>query len=81
VEINGVDHYHMMRILNEATLAAAAELRCVAADPAGDVEWADEDFYDFYHNTPRGARKLGAYLYTRLKDLDFAAPRPAPEPE
>jgi hypothetical protein len=33
------------------------------------VAWQDADFYDFVHNTPQGARKLGEYLAARLLPL------------
>jgi hypothetical protein len=38
-------------------------------DLAAEDMWQDDDFYDFLHNTPKGARKLGNYLFERLSDL------------
>jgi len=71
VEINGVDQFLMMDLLNKATLRKARELGCLAFDAANEIAWEDSDFYDFHHNTPQGARKLGRYLYQQLKDINL----------
>jgi len=58
----------MMEILNKKTLETCRQIGGIPIDLANEVEWADEDFYDFFHNTPKGAKKIGQYLFTQLKD-------------
>lgn len=31
----------------------------------------DDDFYDFTHMTPQGAKKVGRFLYASLKELNL----------
>ena len=66
-EINGVDFYHMMRQLDSVTEAVAAEKGALFVDLASHAGWADADFYDFAHMTPRGAEKVGTHLYEALR--------------
>ncbi len=69
VKYNGVDHYHMLRQLNRLTLQTCEEMGAIGIDLAEAVQWEDEDFYDFFHNTPQGARKVGVYLHQQLRHL------------
>lgn len=69
VEFNGVDHYYMLRRLNRLTLQTCKEMSSIGIDLAQAVQWEDEDFYDFFHNTPQGARKIGVYLHRQLRHL------------
>jgi hypothetical protein len=64
--INGVDYYHMLRHFHRATVQTCAEMGGLPIDLANEVAWSDDDFYDFAHNTPRGAEKIGRYLYATL---------------
>jgi len=66
--INGVDYCHMMRKLNATTTAAGESTGVLCIDVAGGIEWKDDDFYDFYHFSPKGARKGGAFMYGCLRD-------------
>lgn len=69
VKINGLDQYYMMQIINN-TIKETCKLKGVMCiDLASELEWEDCDFYDFYHNTPKGAEKIGKYLYIKLKYL------------
>ena len=36
---------------------------------ATEIDWKDDDFYDFFHNTPKGTRKIGTYLHRELREL------------
>lgn len=67
--INGVDYYHMIGRFNSVMETVSREEDVFFIDLAGESEWADDDFYDFYHMTPRGARKVGLYLFERLRDI------------
>jgi GDSL-like Lipase/Acylhydrolase family len=68
-EINGVDFYYLLEMMNAATLAVCRGSGAVAVDLANGVAWEDADFYDRAHNTPRGAEKIGRYLYRNLERL------------
>jgi len=68
VLINGVDYYHMMRRLDSVTCSTSLEHNVMCIDMAKDNLWEDEDFYDFWHMTPTGAKKAGDYLFEGLKE-------------
>jgi lysophospholipase L1-like esterase len=69
VAINGVDRYRIMGLFNQATMKVCAESRGICINLAEELVFADEDFYDGAHNTPEGAKKIGRYLYIKLKDV------------
>ena len=58
----------MMRMLNDKTMEFCHAVGGICLDLASELEFNDSDFYDFYHNTPRGAEKIGLYLYQKLQD-------------
>jgi hypothetical protein len=66
--INGVDYYHMMRLLHTATLDECQKAGGITFDADKEIDWQNEDFYDVTHNTPHGTKKIGEYLYFKLKD-------------
>jgi len=68
IEIDGVDSCIMMQMLNNKTMEFCRKVGGICVDLAGELEFEDGDFYDFYHNTPRGAEKIGAYLYQKLQE-------------
>lgn len=79
VPINGVDYYYMMRKLDRVTCSKAEEHNIFCIDLAKEMmqELEDDDFYDFTHMTPKGAKKLGHYLFMILKDpLNLVSGRP-----
>jgi hypothetical protein len=65
IEVNGVDRFVMERAQIKAILSfcKSRKLSCINGDRAVDSE---EDFFDFTHNTPQGAEKLGTYIGERL---------------
>jgi GDSL-like Lipase/Acylhydrolase family len=67
IPINGVDEYWMMKYFNQATLDVCRQFDGIPVDLAEEVEWEDTDFYDYFHNTPAGANKIGIYLFSRLE--------------
>lgn len=68
--INGVDYYYMMRKLDHVTCSVAQKHNILCIDLANEMmrEWEDADFYDFAHMTPKGAKKVGQYLFEILRD-------------
>jgi len=64
--LNGVDYGAMMGRFNDALRATAADEGAVFVDLAAAREWRDDDFYDYAHMTPRGARRVGEALHEAL---------------
>ena len=66
---NGVDYYNMMRVLDDVTIQTCKKYHAICIDLASDLALIleDDDFYDFAHMSPKGARKAGLYLYQELK--------------
>ena len=75
--INGLDYYHLSRRFDAVLEVVCAERQAVFFDMAGETRWTEGDFYDNAHMTPRGARKVGLYLFERLRPIV----RPAVERE
>ena len=72
VKYNGVDFYFMLNILNSTTMKFAKNNNYIAIDLAKDLNKEFDifdDYYDAVHNTPSGAKKIGDYLFQRLKHL------------
>ena len=38
-------------------------------DMVEDIELVDSDFYDYAHMTPRGAAKVGSFLFREMRGL------------
>ena len=66
---NGVDFYHLLSKLN----ASIKEQRngSILVDLTDVRDWQETDFYDLFHNTPKGAKKVGWEIYKKLKDQHF----------
>ncbi|TAN71225.1 MAG: SGNH/GDSL hydrolase family protein [Magnetospirillum sp.] len=67
--LNGVDNWRLLAEFNAVTLAVCAERKVTCLDLAGELAFADGDFYDHVHNTPAGAARIGAWLAERLAGL------------
>lgn len=67
--INGVDHCIILELLNDVTMRACRESNGVCIDLARELEFDANDYYDFFHNTPQGAEKIGRYLHAKLDPL------------
>jgi len=67
---NGVDFYYMLQLMNEKTIEICKSIDgCIPIDFANNISFEDDDFYDFFHATPGGAKKVGQYLFTCLQDF------------
>lgn len=64
---NGVDYYHLLALLNESIRNAAGD-EVLIVDLTSRPVWKQEDFYDFFHNTPEGAEKVADEIYVQIKD-------------
>ena len=74
IKYNGVDQYYLMRLLNKAAIEICNEFNGICIDFAEDIKLNHDDFYDFAHNTPIGADKIGRYLYEELKEKIIVSP-------
>ena len=61
--------YSIVRSFNNMSMEVCKIQKAICFDLARDVVFREEDFYDHVHNTPKGTRKIGQYLYTKLKPL------------
>ena len=65
---NGVDYFNLLNKLNERIRKACGNKYTVIELTSLPI-WKEDDFYDFAHNTPKGAKKIGEELYRQLKNL------------
>lgn len=63
---NYVDLYLVMQMFNNVTRQVCAEEGVVCLDLDLELVLEDEDYYDYLHNTPSGARKIGEYMALKL---------------
>ena len=68
-KINGLDFYNMIRKLDNVTISVCQARRVVCIDMAEDTVWEDNDFYDRWHMTPKGTKRVGFYLFEQLKKI------------
>jgi len=68
IPINGVDYYQMIRKYDELTCSIGRKHDVLCLDLAKEKFWEDDDYYDFSHMTPKGAKKVGEYIFENLKD-------------
>ncbi|MGE0030131.1 MAG: SGNH/GDSL hydrolase family protein [Steroidobacteraceae bacterium] len=67
--INGLDRYLMMRLIDKTTCSVAEDAGLPCIDLGAEDEWADGDFYDFVHMTPKGTATLGVRLARKIEPL------------
>ena len=63
---NGVDRGRALTRFNGATLEVCREQHVVCLDLATELRFSEGDFYDYEHNTPQGAEKIGRWLANKL---------------
>ncbi|EDP97163.1 SGNH/GDSL hydrolase family protein [Kordia algicida OT-1] len=66
---NGIGYYKLLNKLNEA-IKEVSEPELVI-DLTNDEDWHAVDFYDYYHMTPIGTKKLGKKIYQKLSEIEF----------
>lgn len=66
--INGIDMYYIYDSFHRTLEKYCKENQTIFIDLADELEFDyDIDFYDSVHNTPSGTKKIGDYLYEKLK--------------
>jgi len=66
-EFGGIDYYNMLNELNKIIYEVAGD-KYIVVELTELRIWEDGDFYDFFHNTPSGAQKIGVEIYKQIKD-------------
>lgn len=61
--------YVEMRQYNDVLLARCRYWRQTCIDLAGELDFADGDFYDPLHTSPQGSRRIGEFIGQRLVDV------------
>jgi hypothetical protein len=69
VNLNGVDIYEVTRLMNAETMTSCARSGAICLDLASELDFEDDDFYDYVHNVPSGTAKIGDYLYRKLQGI------------
>ena len=68
VKYNGVDMYYMNKLLNNTTMSICNNVdNVICIDLESELNFDHKDFYDYTHNTPSGASKIGKYLASKVQ--------------
>jgi hypothetical protein len=66
---NGVDRGRALTRFNAATMEVCRGWQVTCLDLATELRFTEGDFYDYEHNTPPGAEKIGKWLARKLDGL------------
>jgi hypothetical protein len=66
---NGVDRGRALTLFNAATLEVCRYRHVACLDLATELQFEEGDFYDYEHNTPQGAERIGRWLAGKLAGL------------
>ncbi len=61
--------YAVMMAFNRKTMEVCRDVGGICIDLAADLNFGENEMYDWYHTTPRGSEKVGRYLFSKLKDV------------
>ncbi len=67
--LNALKDRLIQTLFNAATLRVCRDIREICIDLAGEIDLTAADFTDAVHTRPTGSRKIGFYLYDKLKDI------------
>ena len=68
-QLNGVDYYEILSAFNQKTMVVCKDVQGICINLADELLFDTSDFYDYYHNTPVGAHKIGEYLFNKLENF------------
>ena len=70
LDINGIDYYYLQNKINLATKQVAEKNGDIFIDLCSDLEFnLRTDFYDTQHTTPIGSKKIGDFIFSKIKHL------------
>lgn len=67
--MNYADVAEIHQRLNAAVRSHCERQRTLCLDAANELVFDTADYYDYVHNTPKGAAKIGRYVAQRLADV------------
>ena len=67
--VNYVDVSYLHQSLNRELLDYCRQSGLTCLDLASDVAFGPDDYYDYIHNTPAGAAKIGEYVASGLRRM------------
>lgn len=65
--INGVDYYNILSKYNNKLEEIAKRRNVILVDVFTENSWEDDDFYDYFHMTPKGSKKLAEIIFRNVK--------------
>jgi lysophospholipase L1-like esterase len=63
---NGVDYYNLLSKLNQSIKKICSN-QYTYIDLTNSPIWEEDDFYDLFHNSPKGINKVGKMIYDVIK--------------
>ena len=63
------DTYGILRSFNQESMLVCRNAKAICIDLGNEINLGEGDYYDHVHNTPRGAAKIGQYLYEKLNGV------------
>jgi lysophospholipase L1-like esterase len=61
--------YELQLAINARAMQVCRANGAICIDLGNELEFEPDDFYDHLHTTPSGSRRIGNFLYARLKDI------------
>lgn len=65
----GIHDYYLQTAFNGEAMEACRKHKAICIDLGAEIEFQPGDFQDYVHTTPQGSRRVGEFLYSRLKDV------------
>lgn len=65
----GLGDFAAQSLFNRRAMDVCREQAAICVDLGAGIEFQPGDFQDYVHTTPQGSRRVGEFLYARLKDV------------
>lgn len=65
----GIQDYYLQTTFNGEAMESCRKSKAICIDLGAEIEFQPGDFQDYVHTTPQGSRRVGEFLYSRLKDV------------
>jgi lysophospholipase L1-like esterase len=77
ISADAVRVWHVLDLFNRVTMQVCGDKGAICVDLANEIEFEIGDFYDHVHTTSAGSRRIGEYLFDKLRNR-VVPPRRAP---